>query len=538
MFHATFPFLTILLAVASQAAPGADVVSIGSRRELFVDDALIERLSGSAELRLQRPAPQEIVIRHDAPWEGAGTGYHSLFRDGARFRMYYKAWQLDLAPNGRMRTTNPGFLCLAESDDGIAWRKPDLGLVEFNGSTQNNIVLRSGPIGGAEIDAAHVAVFRDENPAAPADSRYKAMAWIHRPNTGLRGLAGLKSADGLHWSLIGTGPLLTAGDFDSQNVAFWDGARGEYRAYWRSTHFSAGGEFPVSSRTIRTATSKDFLHWSEPSDLEYVDSPPEQLYTNAIKPYYRAPHLLIGFPARYLERGRENLLRDATIAPAPENSGWSDAMRALPDWEHRQLRAKGQVRYGAGLTEGLLMASRDGVLFKRWPEAFLRPGYERSGSWNYGNQFIGWHLLETPSAFAGMPPEISLYAVEGYWTGPGGSALRRYTLRLDGFVSVAAPMRGGELVTKPFHFTGGELVLNFATSAAGAVRVEIQDPNGRAISGFSLNECPPLYGDSVERKVSWVKGRATSGDVSSMRGRPVRLRFVLQDADLYAFQFR
>ncbi len=109
---------------------------------------------------------------------------------------------------------------------------------------------------------------------------------------------------------------------------------------------------------------------------------------------------------------------------------------------------------------------------------FCRPGIEREGTWNYGQQYIAWHLVETKSALEGAPNELSLYATESYWTGTS-SALRRYTLRLDGFVSVHAPMNGGELVTKPITFTGSQLALNFASSAAGGVRVEIQDAAGK-----------------------------------------------------------
>jgi hypothetical protein len=190
-------------------------------------------------------------------------------------------------------------------------------------------------------------------------------------------------------------------------------------------------------------------------------------------------------------------------------------------------------RYGSALSEGLLMASRDGVNFKRWNEAFLPPGIEREGTWNYGHQYLAWHVVETKSDLPGAPNELSLYAVESYWT-PPGSALRRYTLRLDGFVSVQAPMSGGELLTVPVRFSGRELTLNFATSAAGSVRVEIQDEQGRPLPGFALADCPPHFGDTVERAVTWRKGR----DVSSLAGQAVRLRFVLQDADVYAFRFR
>ncbi|MBI4623196.1 MAG: hypothetical protein HY736_08260 [Verrucomicrobia bacterium] len=251
-----------------------------------------------------------------------------------------------------------------------------------------------------------------------------------------------------------------------------------------------------------------------------MDSPPEELYENYVMPYYRAPHLFVGFPVRYIERG------------------WSDSMRALPELENRERRAKSSERYGTALTEALFMASRDGVLFKRWNEAFLRPGPERPGTWNYGHLYVGWQVVETKSTLEGAPNELSLYASEGYWSGRANlgqsSALRRYTLRLDGFVSAWAPMGGGELISKPVQFRGKQLALNFSTSAAGSLRVEIQDVNGKPERGFGLDDCPPVFGDTIERAVTWTKGH----DVSSLAGRPVRLRFVLKDADLYAFQFK
>ena len=491
------------------------VINIGSRRELFVDDFLIEQFAGKAELRLHHPEPREIALVHDAPWEGSGSGYHSVFHDGKRYRLYYKAWHLDLQSTGKLNTeTHPRFCCYAESNDGIHWRKPELGLHEFNGSKKNNIVLSPEKAGSAVSDPAHPAVFKDENPDAPPDARYKAIIRADKPH----GLLAFKSPDGLHWTPMADGPVITEGAFDSQNLAFWDPVRGEYRAYWRI--FTAGiadGTTwkPAGIRAIRTATSKDFLHWGPHTDLSYVDSPPEQLYTNQIKPYHRAPHIFIGFPTRYIERG------------------WSDSMRALPELEHRELRAKASGRYGTAITEGLLMASRDGVRFKRWNEAFLRPGIERPGTWNYGQQYIAWHLVETKSALEGAPNELSLYAGESYWTG-NSSELRRYTLRLDGFVSVSAPMRGGELATKLITFHGDQLHLNFATSAAGEIRAEIQDVTGKPLPGFALDDCPQIFGDAIERTVTWKSG----GDVSSIAGKPVRLRFALKDADLFAIQFQ
>ena len=505
--------LLLLALLSSSSTWAAEPAAIGSCRELFVDDFLIGELAGGAARQLHHPQPRELALVHDAPWEGSGSGYHSIFRDGGGYRMYYKAWHLDVK-DGKVNTgTHPLFCCLAESDDGISWRKPELGLVEINGSKANNIVLATGKLGPLNIDPGHPAIFKDDNPAAAADARYKAIVRSNSP----KGLHALKSPDGLHWAPMAEAPVITDGAFDSQNLAFWDAEAGLYRAYWR--YFTAGTTDeknwkPAGHRAIRTATSKDFIHWENQADLAYTDSPSEQLYTNQVKPYHRAPHILIGFPTRYTERA------------------WSGSMKALPEREHRESRAKASQRYGTAITEGLLMASRDGRLFKRWNEAFLPPGIERPGSWNYGHQYIAWHLVETKSALEGAPDELSLYAGESYWTGLS-SELRRYTLRLDGFVSIRAPMSGGELITKPLTFTGKSLTMNFATSAAGGVRVEIQDADGKPVPGFTLADAEEQFGDSIARTVLWNHG----SDVGALAGKPVRLRFALKDADLYAIKF-
>lgn len=108
-----------------------------------------------------------------------------------------------------------------------------------------------------------------------------------------------------------------------------------------------------------------------------------------------------------------------------------------------------------------------------------------------------------------------------------------YAESRDGFVSVKGPLAGGELITKPLCFEGGQLQINFSTSAAGSVAVEIQDQAGKPVPGFALADCHLQYGDQLDRVVSWKSG----ADVSRMVGKPVKLRFHLKDADLYAFRF-
>lgn len=481
----------------------ADVIDIGSRRELFVDETLIERLEG-AQRQLHHPIPGDLALVHDSPWEGAGCGYHTVIHDGDLYRMYYRGSSLGVE-NGKLLTGRSVY-CYAESRDGIHWMKPDLGRFEHGGSKQNNIIWTG-------VGSHNFAPFLDTRPDCPAKSRFKALGGTAEEG----GLFAFQSSDGISWELMQDKPVVTEGAFDSQNLAFWDEVAGKYRAYFRT--FTAGvttGKVwnPAGLRAIRTASSADFLSWGDEADLTYEDSPAEHLYTNQIQPYFRAPHLLIGFPTRYVERG------------------WSESMRALPDLEHREKRAEAHLRYGTALTEGLLMASRDGVHFERWNEAFLRPGPERPETWLYGQQYIACHAVETKSALPGAANELSLYATEGTWTG-NSNALRRYTLRLDGFVSIAAPYKGGELQTKPIQFAGDRLHANFSSSAAGGLRVEVQDAEGQPIPGFALEDCPEMFGDSVDRTVNWKQG----ADVSQLAGKPIRLRFVMRDADLYSIQF-
>jgi hypothetical protein len=180
----------------------------------------------------------------------------------------------------------------------------------------------------------------------------------------------------------------------------------------------------------------------------------------------------------------------------------------------------------------LLIAGRDGRTFRRWDEAFLRPGPQAEGRWIYGDNYQSYGLFETKSDRAGLPAEISLHFNEGSWRDEL-HRLRRYVIRLDGFVSLRAPLAGGELTTKPVKFAGRRLSLNYATSAAGNLRVELQDAAGKPLPGFSLAEADELFGDTVDQTAQWKN----SPDVSRLAGQEVRVRFVLHDGDLFSFQF-
>ena len=484
---------------ASGEPKGSVAVDIGNRRELFVDRHLVATLEGEARQILHHPIPREVVLVSDRPWEGNGLNYVTVFQDGGLYKMYYRGGDYDRG----VTSLHEQVYCLATSRDGIRWNRPSLGLVEFGGSMDNNILL-------TEKDEAlgyichNFSPFLDSNPAAPKSERYKAV--------GGGPLFALVSADGVHWRKATDKPIITEGAFDSQNLAFWDSIRGEYRAYHRQFR---------NGRDIMTETSARFSSgWTKPVFLEYAPERGGELYTNQITPYKRAPHIFIGFPTRY------------------EDRGLNPATRHLPQWDYRQLRSKGSLREGTAVTEGLFMSSRDGAHFHVFQEAFIRPGLRTKDSWFYGDNYQNNGLVVTRSTLAeDAPDELSMYLTEATLQNGKPAKLRRYTIRMDGFVSINAPMKGGRVTTKPIWFSGSRLSLNFSSSARGGVRVGLADLQGKPLPGYSLDDCPWIYGDSLDRVVEWAQSGEITNSVGHIAGQSVKLIFELKDADLYSYKF-
>ena len=455
-------------------------LEIYSMLEMFVDYYLIDKMQ-NVELKLHHPQPAEIVIKFDKPWEGRYCGYVTVMKDDGVFRMYYRG--LPLSRHGQEYEVT----CYAESKDGITWTKPNVGLYEIQGFRENNVILAQ-----TEASSHNFCPFLDARPGVPAAERYKAVG-----GSGKTGLVAYISEDGIHWKKLRDEPILTKGAFDSQNVSFWSERENCYVCYFRTW---TEGEYK-GFRTISRATSNDFLNWSEAVQMSFGDTPLEHLYTNQTQPYFRAPHLYVAVAARFMPNRRV-----VTVEQAKAFGG--------------------EARYSGDCSDGVLMTSRGGNQYDRiFMEGFIRPGIGLT-NWTSRTNYPALGIVPTSST------EMSLYIQKNY--GQLTHHLRRYRLRIDGFVSVNAPYEGGEMLTKPLKFAGRELVINYSTSAAGGLRVEMQDETGKPIPGYSIDNGDEIIGDEIERVVSW-QGDA---DVSQLAGQPVRLRFVMKDADLYSLRFR
>jgi hypothetical protein len=499
---AAFLSLSIVLSLrnCTEADPMDAPVEIGDRRELFVDRVLIDRLD-NAVLRLHEPISGGVAIRLDKPWEGPANFPLSVLEQDGRLLMYYRAMRLDPADK-------TGILCVAVSEDGgETWVKPALGLVEWGGTRQTNIVAdeQGNPI---------MAIpWLDTRPGVPDDQHIKAIhseALSGEAHTAFQDPAGPKrlvfwvSSDGFTFRKLAPQPEMISplrNCFDGGNTVFWSEAEQQYVLYYRWYE----GEWGSGWRSMARATSKDLFYWSESVPMTYGDTPREQFYTNNTTPYFRAPHIYIAPAARFME-GRRVITDEQAAAIG--------------------LRTSHGFFYGNDCSDGVLLTSRAGSTQydRTFMETFIRPG-PGAANWVSRTNYPVTGILP-----AG-PERIQMFVARHYMQDTWH--VERLLLRTDGFVSISAPWAGGEAVTRPLIFAGRLLEINYRTGAAGSVRVELQDETGSPIPGHALADCEEIIGDEIERVVAWRGG----SDVSALAGRPVRLRFVLREADLFSLRF-
>lgn len=479
------------------AGAPSSVVEPGSRRELFVDHALIESLE-NATLRLQQPIRAGVALKIDRPWEGPANFGSVVIRHQDRFLLYYRAMTLN-------KDDASGRTCVAVSADGLVWTKPALARDEASGRDDANFVLDDSgrPLAGT--------VWLDTRPGVPDDERVKALRSFalsgeahtaYKDPKGPKGIELWASGDGLVFRRLPAArqPTLISAfpnSFDGGNTMFWSEAEKLYALYYRIMTESG-------QRTMARTTSPDLREWSAPVPMTYGDAPAEQFYVNNTGPYFRAPQVYVGLAARFME-GRS----------------------AVTDEQARAIGLKSPrgIIYNRDCSDGVLLTTRAGSerYDRTFPEALIRPGIG-AGHW------VSRTNYPLTGIFPAGPDQMMFFVNRNYLQ--DSWHIERLLMRVDGFASVSAPHAGGSLLTKPFKVSGATLQLNYSTSAAGGIRVEIQDAAGAPVPGFSLNECPEIIGDEIERTVVWPHGPG----LAALAGRTVRLRFVLHDADLFSFR--
>ena len=460
---------------------GHEILNIGSRLELFVDTFLIEKQDNVHHI-LHAPEDAGKVLSFDKPWEGPFCGYATIIKDGDIYRLYYRG----LPEAGKDGSSNET-TCYAESEDGINWTRPDLGIYEVSGTRNNNIILADvAPV------THNFSPFLDTREGINPKNKFKALG-----GTRESGLIAWVSEDGIHWNILQKEPVITEGAFDSQNVSFWSGEEQLYLCYFRTMKKVGDRNYRTISRTV----SKDFLHWSDPVEMDFGNTPIEHLYTNQTAPYFRGPHIYVAVAARFM----------------PER-------QVLTEEQARRLNVN--PKYFNDCSDAVLMTSRGGNKYSRtFMDGFIRPGIGLQ-NWVSRSNYPALNVVQTGRA------EMSVYLNQDY--AQPTSHLHRYTLRIDGFISLNASYDGGEMTTKPLRFTGDTLFLNFSTSAAGFIKVEILDIQGNSIEGFELENAKELIGNEIEKAVSWQG----NPDLTKLMDKPVKLRFVIKDADLYSLRFK
>lgn len=485
-----------------------NVLNVGSRKQLFIDHRFFER-ADKINLCMNPPYQSpEPVLRADRLWEKQGIGgYNTVIMEGEHhFRLWYAAqMKSGLPQEGAVR------LGYAESEDGITWHKPDLGLVSFQGSTANNLV--------APLDERQsmqgATVYIDEH--APQEARYRLWSKFLPHNdeikAGIRpGLWAMHSPDGLHWTYDEDQPNPPNQMCDTQNVFFWDDRIELYVGYTRVHETQRRDEaaemkFGKRYRSIGRITSPDFRTWSQPTRIvlegdaldlsaplppDSVDRPQIDFYTNAVFKHPEADDAYFMMPAAYHH------------------------------WEADDSPATMDVQ---------LLTSRDGIIWNRMGnrEPFIRRGLDNgpSGGMVMANVWPVLTETETWIYYAGRSSKHNATARDGSNTG-----LFRAVLRRDGFVSADADLSGGEFVTPPLSFEGNALELNVDCGSGGWLLVELQDIEGRAIAGYTLNTCETITANAINTRISWKN----IGHRITAEG-PVRLRVVMRSTKFYSFRF-
>ena len=429
------------------------------------------------------------MVISDKPWEGKALGTSTVLVEDGDYRLWYSA---DCGT------------CYAESSDGFSWEKPELNILEIDGSTANNVVYGRGVAGN---------IFRD--PSAPDAERYKLVdldaSWVHEgrdipeqealrlreelmkvtatqeelaAKLSIRGeVHGAVSPDGLRWEAIKE-PLFVK-FCDTQNVVLYNSERKRYIGYWRD---SAGRR-----RSVARSETDDFRNWPQPDLIlspDSQDAPTDDYYTNCYSRYPGKDDLHLMFPSIY-RRARDTV--EVQMAVSRDERNWS--------WPSRTPIIPATSDYPGGIYPG------PGII----PLA--------------NDQ---WGLI--------CPCAEELHNV-GYYMEPERSRgeIRWAVWQRDRLVALKAG-KGGEFTSNKLESSGESLILNYRTSPNGWIRVALIEPTLwpparlNPMDGYGFEDCEALRGDSLETEVHW-KG---SADLSFLNGKEICLRIELCQAELFS----
>jgi len=477
--------LVFLLSLASARTAMAD-----AQRYLFLDPAILQKTE-NVQIRINPPEQREMVIRPDKPWEQLMISFFlTVLDEDGKLRMWYACRDKD-----QTNPTSDANLAYAESTDGVNWTKPNLGLIDYHGSTENNLV---------GVPSLEGNVYQDPQAASPAEK------YIYVTYQKKEGVIRYTSPDGLRWKKDGT-PLMNF-KADTQNVTFWDANIEKYVVYLRGwtvdeqvwqnkrrqivrlTSESLSKPLPVVPVTKRGPGVSPLITTELPVVLA-VDSEDEEnsdIYNISAEPYPLDRRWYIGFPSILK---RERSVSDGTVkihfVGSKDGLTWHKYDRT----PYVELKPKN--------TETPNMA-------------FMGTGVVVRGDeiWQYGTEFFSRHG--------------DIKAREKRTDG----AIYRYVQRIDGFVSLDFDAEEGSARTEPLEVTGDQLLLNMKSEAGGSLRVGLLKADGSAIPGFGLGDCLPLEKDSTSEVVSW-KG----GSLGSLGDEKIQIVFAGRHSKLYSFRF-
>jgi hypothetical protein len=464
------------------------LLAVGPERHLFLDPAFLHEAKG-AVLRVNPPQQREIVIRPDKPWEQLMISFFLTVREEeGKLRMWYICRDGDNQPN----------LAYAESTDGVHWTKPNLGIVEYLGSKENNLV---------GVTSLEGTVFQD--PRGKPEERY-----LYVTNVRDKGIVRFTSPDGLHWR--SDDRALMPFRADTQNVTLWDERHGGYVLYLRG--WDVGQPWTARLRKVVRLTA-DSLSAPLPITPSGLDSDPRR--SKAL------PHFVNEIPTVFAadERDPKNMdVYNLAAQRYPPDPRWYVGFPSFFQRDRSMID---------GWLEMHFAGSADGITWHRCDRrAYVPRG--PAGSESANMVFMGVGLIVRGD-------EIWQYGT-GFESRHGDVAARkkktdgviyRYIQRVDGFVSLDFEPEGGKCVTAPVKVAGARLLLNVDTGAAGELRAALLDDKGNPIEGFGADDCDALRISSTGAEVTWKK----RADLSALRGREVRVQFTGVRAKLYSFRF-